>query len=155
MATFSDDEVLEVFVNLPQHRGCPPTDIAEAESFVEGTLPPFYKWLMLLDEQRVIAIDDLHSVSKLQEARQNAEDVLRETEEEVEDWPVLELQKKHVIFAWQGIYCFYFFEATGADDVPVYRFVYYSSDDEWRPTVVCRSVRTFLIGAIRDYLKLM
>lgn len=154
MVYFSEDEIIRIFEDLPQHRGCSPVEIEEAESIFNGALPPFYKRLMLLDEQRMVATGSIRPVSELQNVRRDAEDILREEEELIEDWPVFNLSRNHVVFAWNDIYCFYYFEANGRDDVPVFRYVYYSDDDDRRPTIECRSVSDFMIESIRQFLKL-
>ncbi|QDU43253.1 hypothetical protein Mal52_17250 [Symmachiella dynata] len=148
MTSFTDDEVLQIFEDLPNHLGCSPAELDDAEQAFGAVFPPIYRRLMLLDERRMLSIGWILPVSKLKVWKHDAEHLLTEDEHE------FQLEPNHVVFAWYEIYSFYFFTAGGKDDVPVYRFNYYSEEDNWHPALAASSIREFLIQRIRSYLKL-
>lgn len=148
MTSFTDDEVLQIFEDLPNHLGCSPADLDDAEQAFGAVFPKIYRRLMLLDERRMLSIGWILPIGKLKDWKHDAEHLLTEDEHE------FQLEPQHVVFAWYDIHSFYFFAADGSDDVPVYRFNYYSDDDDWLPVVESLSVREFLIQRIRSYLKL-
>ncbi len=148
MTSFTDDEVLQIFEDLPNHLGCLPAELDDAEQAFGAVFPPIYRRLMLLDERRMLSIGWILPVGKLAAWKRDAEHLLKNDEH------TYRLEPHHVVFAWYDIHSFYFFTADGKDDVPVYRFNYYSDDDDWLPAIESTSVREFLIKRIRSYLKL-
>ncbi|MCE9545945.1 MAG: hypothetical protein K8T25_10560 [Planctomycetia bacterium] len=148
MSSLSNNEVLRIFEVLQGHHGCPESVLNDAEQLVSGRLPPTYRRLMLLDADRLLATGVFLPPDKLSDHKQEAQELL------LEDNYSFRLERTHVVFAWLDIYAFYFFDAIGSDDVPVFEFNYYSSDNDRLPRECSRTVPEFFAKIIRDYLKL-
>ncbi len=148
MVRFTDDEVLQLFEDLPRHRGCGLSDLEKVEDTLGVSLPPTYRRLMLLDERRMLACGYVLPVDRLPEGRRNAEELLQE------DGFDFRFETNHVVFAWYEVHSFFYFEARGRDDVPVFEFDYCSGESYGLPMKRFPTARTFLVDLIRQYLKL-
>lgn len=140
--------VFDIFEELPGHRGCPESVLCELEEEFGGPLPPTYRHVMLLDAVRMANITGMFHPSQLLNAKRDAEEVL------AEDQCHFRLQPKHVVFAREDIYGFYFFDADGNDASPVYLFNYYDNTDGGLPRQFSPNVREHFSSVIRTYLQL-
>lgn len=143
-------EAIEIFDEMPGKRGVEETLLDDFELEFDCKLPPLYRRLMIEDGARMCNIPRISHPSKLRENRSEADFILCE---ETDDY-TYRLQSNHVVFAWEDIYGFYFFEAIGNDDVPVYLFNYYDDSDNGRPRIESSSVYEFIAWRIREYLQL-
>ena len=103
MTRFTDDEVIQIFEELPNHQGCSPADLADAELQFGASFPTIYRRLMLLDERRMLSVGWILPVNKLAEWKRDAEQILNN------DGHDFQLAPNHVVFAWYDIHSFYFF----------------------------------------------
>ena len=146
--TIRNDQVLDVFRELPSHRGCSKEEFDATEMHLGVLLPKRYREMMQLDAGRLCDAGIVAPIGRLQELRQDATDLL------TEDGHSYRLGAEDVVFAWDDIYAFYFFKASGNDDPPVMMFNYYDSDHDWTPVVAYDTLTTYFIAALRRYLKL-
>ena len=145
---FDNEKVLEIFRDLPNHRGCTNDELDAAEQHFSVQLPQHYREMMKLDEIRLVNAGIVYPLSKLQSARQDAIEVL------IEDGYTFQLAPNDIVFAWEDIFAFYFFTANGNPDPPVMMFNYYSSDRDGKATILYDTLGAYFNERIRDYLKL-
>lgn len=143
-----DNQVLDIFRNLPEHRGCTPDQLQSVENNLGVLFPQFYNEMMLLDAARLASARIVAPLNQLQELRREAMSIL------VEDGHALRLTPQDVVFAWNDIFAFYFFKADGTVDPTVMMFNYYNSDNDWKAVVAFETLSAFFANAIRHYLKL-
>ena len=146
--TIRNDHVLDVFRELPGHRGCSSDELDAAEAQLGVTLPQRYREMMSLDAERLCRAGIAAPIRCLQELRQDAIDLL------VEDGHSYRPDGDDVVFAWEDIYAFYFFKADGDDDPPVKMFNYYDSGHDGPPVVAYDTLTAYFTDALRRYLKL-
>ena len=143
-----NEQVLDVFRELPGHRGCSKDEIDAAQTQLGITFPQRYREMMQLDAARLCGSGIVAPIRRLQELRQDAFDLL------IEDGHSYRPDADDVVFAWEDIYAFYFFKADGNDDPPVMMFNYYDSEHDWAPVVAYNTLTTYFTDALRRYLKL-
>lgn len=143
-------EAIEIFDEMPGKRGVAEQKLVGYETEFQCTLPPIYRRLMAEDGAHLSSIPGVSHPDKLRENRQEADYILCE---ETDDY-TYRLQIDHVVFAWENIYGFYFFEGNGSDETPVYIFNYYDDTDGGLPRIVSPSIGEFLAEKIREYLQL-
>lgn len=142
-------ETLEIFCELPGSRGCSESLLLEAESFFAGSLPPTYRRLMLLDEQRLCNTGIIVPVAKLPHRKTEAQKLL-----ELEGFD-FQLEMNHVVCGWNEVYSFDYFAACGNDDTCVYEFSYCGGDGHGSPVRCADTIPEYLATIIRRYLKLV
>jgi hypothetical protein len=138
----SDDQVLKVFGELPDHRGTSSEELDAVERQFGVTLPAQYRTMMQLDAGRLTGAKIVLPLGSLQEHREDANQIL------VEDGHSFRLAATDFVFAWDDIFAFYFFTAKGKSDRPVMRFNYYLSSDNWEPAVAYNSLTKYFADAI-------
>lgn len=146
--TIRNDQVLDIFRELPGHRGCSKDELDAAQAQLGVTLPQRYREMMQLDAARLCGAGIVVPIRCLQELRQDAIDLL------IEDDHSFRPHADDVVFAWDEIYAFYFFKADGRDDPPVMMFNYYDSKHDWEPVVAYDTITTYFTDALRRYLNL-
>jgi len=107
MTRFTDDEVVQIFEELPNHQGCSSADLDDAEQAFGAAFPSIYRRLMLLDERRMLSIGWILPVRKLKDWKREAEHLLTEDRHE------FQLEPHHVVFAWYDIHSFFFLPPMG------------------------------------------
>lgn len=145
---FRNEHILDIFRELPGHRGCTDDELNTSEQQLSVQLPKCYREMMKLDSQRLVNAGIVAPLHQLQMKRQNAIDIL------VEDNHTFQLAPHDVVFAWEDTFAFYFFTADGNPDPPVMMFNYYSSDMDWKATTADDRLTDYFISRIRQYLKL-
>lgn len=140
--------VLRIFEELPDHRGCKDSVLDDAERQFGVQFPPTYRRLMRLDARRLVGTGVFLSPTALADHKTAAQELLLENNRS------FRLEPLHVVFAWVEVFAFYFFEAVGSDDVPVYEFNYYSSDNNYLPREYSPNVADFFAEHIRNYLNI-
>ena len=65
MAPFKPKHVLDIFRDMPGHRGCAETELDQIESELNVTLPTFYRWITILDAHRLYNTEVSFSPSTL------------------------------------------------------------------------------------------
>ncbi|WP_442511274.1 SMI1/KNR4 family protein [Novipirellula sp. SH528] len=146
--TLRNDQVLDVFRELPGHRGSSLAELDAVEKTLGVRLPRRYRELMELDSQRLCRAGIVASPRRLFEIRDEAKGLL------VEDGYEFRLQPEDVVFAWDDIYAFYFFRADGTDDPAVMMFNYYDSTFDWKPVQAFDTLTAYFTDALRRYLNL-
>ena len=144
----SDEQVLEVFRELPGHRGHSSAELDTVEQQFGIKLPPQYRTAMQLGAERLVAAEIVLPLKSLEEYRGEANHIL------IEHGRSFRLAATDFVFAWDDIFAFYYFAASGDSDPPVMRFNYYSSEDNWEPAVAYVTLEKYFAEAIRKYLKL-
>ena len=148
LMTLRDDEVIDLFRELPGHRGCAAADFDDVERQFAIKLPSLYRTMMQLDAARLVSAGIVVPLDRLQERRNDANAIL------TEQGHLFRLGINDVVFAWDDIFVFYFFAANGESDPPVMKFNYYSSENNWEPTVAYSTLTKYFADALRRYLKL-
>ncbi len=148
--TFRDDRVIDLFRELPDHRGCSAAELDAAEADLGVCFPARYRAMMELDATRLCGAGIVAPLHRLNDFRQEADGVL------IEDGHLFRLERADVVFAWDGIFAFYFFNfnADGTDDPAVKMFNYYDSADDWKPVVSHDTLTAYFTDGLRRYLKL-
>ena len=146
--TIRNDQVFDVFRELPGHRGCSENELDAAESQLGVSLPQRYREMMQLDAGRLCGAGIVAPIRRLKELRQDAIELL------IEDSHTFRPHAEDVVFAWEHIYAFYFFRADGNDDPPVMMFNYYDSEHDWEPVIAFDALTTYFTDALRRYLDL-
>lgn len=146
--TIRNDQVLDVFRELPGHRGCSKDELDAAQTQLGVALPQRYREMMQLDAGRLCGAGIVAPIRRLQELRRDVIDLL------IEDGHSYRPDADDVVFAWEDIYAFYFFKADGNEDPPVMMFNYYDSEHDWVPVVAYDTLTTYFTDALRRYLKL-
>ena len=144
----SDQQVLEIFSELPSHRGCSSEELNAVEQQFGIKLPQQYRTMMQLDAERLVAAEIVLSLNSLRKYRDEASHIL------INHGRSFRLAATDFVFAWDEVYAFYFFSANGEPDSPVKKFNYYSSEDNWEPTIACATLAKYFAEMIRHYLKL-
>lgn len=144
-----DEEILKIFRELPEQRGCSEADIRAAEAQLHVTLPAVYTDLMRLAENRLVVAGIVLPIRKLVMERDEAIDIL------IQDNYEFRLDRQDVVFTWELGCAFYFFHADGSPDPPVMAFNYaYASRNDWRPAVTHPSLTKFFAENIKRYFEL-
>lgn len=143
-----DDQVLDMFRELPSHRGCPAAELDAVETALGVVLPLRYRELMELDAERLCGAGIFAPLRHLNELRLHASQLL------IEDGHAFRLERADVVFGWDDNYAFYFFKADATDDPAVKMFNYYDSSHGWKPVMAFDTVTTYVAAALRRYLKL-
>lgn len=143
-----NDQVLDVFRELPGHRGCSKEELDAAQTQLGTTLPKRYREMMQLDAERLCGAGIVAPIRHLQKLRQDAMDLL------IEDGHSYRLDPDDVVFAWDDVYAFYLFKTVGNDDPPIKMFNYYDSKHDWTPVIAYDSLAIYFIDALRRYLTL-
>jgi len=143
-----NDQVLDVFRELPDHRDCSNTELDVTEVALGLCYPRQYRAMMELDGGRLYDAGIVAPLHLLDELRQEAIGLL------IEDGYLFSLQREDVVFAWEDIYAFYFFKADGTDDPAVMMFNYYDSSHDWKPVVAHDTLTAYFTDSLRRYLKL-
>lgn len=146
--TIRNEQVLDVFRELPGHRGCSSYELDAAQTQLGVTLPQRYCEMMQLDAARLCGAGIVAPIRRLHELRQDAIDLL------IGDGHSYRLDADDVVFAWDDVYAFYYFKADGNDDPPVMMFNYYDSAHDWAPVVAYNTLTTYFTDTLRRYLKL-
>lgn len=146
--TLSNDQVLDVFRDLPGHRGCSITELDDVETAFAVCFPRRYRAMMELDAGRLCDAGIVAPLNRLNELHQDADGLLNE------DGHLFRLEREDVVFAWKDTYAFYFFKADGTDDPAVMMFNYYDSSHDWKPVVAHDTLTAYFADALRLYLKL-
>ncbi|WP_146517788.1 SMI1/KNR4 family protein [Stieleria varia] len=146
--TIRNDQVLDIFRELPGHRGCSEGELDVAESQLGVELPMRYREMMQLDAGRLCGAGIVAPIRRLQELRQDAIALL------IEDGHSYRPDADDVVFAWEDIYAFYFFKADGNNDPPVMMFNYDDSEHDWAPVIAYDTLTTYFTDALRRYLDL-
>ena len=143
----SPQDILDIFRELPQHRGCTIDELDAAEQELAVSLPRFYRDIMLLDAYRLYNTEIFVPVSKLPEWTRTATD-------DFQCGSVWTLTPRDVIFAVApGAEDNYFFPTDGSDDPPVYGLVLNTSNPS-TPNVVADTLSYFTAEILRSFLKL-
>ena len=143
----SPRDVLDIFRELPQHRGCAIGELDVAEHQLAVRLPRFYRDMMLLDAYRLCNTKIFVPVAELPEWTRTASD-------DFHPGTVWTLSPRDVIFAVApGAEDNYFFSADGCDDPPVYGLVLNTSNPS-TPNVVADTLSYFTAEILRSFLKL-
>ena len=148
MPRLRDDEVIRIFLELPGRRGCTDEELDVAERRSGVPLPSIYREMMRSDAARLVSAGIAVPLDRLQAARDDATEIL------IQDDRPFRLSPNEVVFAWDDIFAFHFFDATSGPDPPVRRFNYYSSDDGWAPILVYESLSRYFAEGLRRYLGL-
>lgn len=145
MVRFSDDEVLHIFKDLPNHVGCKELELNEIEREFQVQLPEFYRQMMLKYERRLKSAG-ISPVGHVIENTYSARALL------VEDDFKYRLEDNHIVFDWNEYHSFRFFELDSDPDPQIKDFNYYNCHTE--PTLHCASLSDYFLTAIRSYLRL-
>ncbi len=143
-----DNQVLEVFRALPEHRGCSISELNATETTLGVRFPQRYREMMELDSGRLCGAGIVVPLLRLGELRQDASGLL------AEDGHEFRLEPDDFVFAWEDIFAFYFFKADGSDDPAVMMFNYYDSSHSWQPIIAFDSLTLYFTDALRRYLGL-
>jgi hypothetical protein len=143
-----DNQVLDIFRELPEHRGCSAAELDAVETTFGVRFPKRYREMMELDSGRLCGAGIVAPLRRLTELRQDASELL------IVDGHDFRLHPDDVVFAWEEIFAFYFFRADGSDDPAVMMFNYYDSTHDWQPKVAFDSLTFYFTDALRRYLGL-
>ena len=143
----SPQDVLTIFRDLPQHRGCDASLLDAAEHALGVVFPAFYREIMLLDAYRLYQTEIFLPVNELHEWTQAAGD-------DFVPGSTCTLTTRDVIFATAlGGYDNYFFRADGVDDPPVYGLAL-NSARPGSPNVVADTLSFFTSEILRSFLRI-
>jgi len=148
MTPYTQKYILDIFTALPNQRGCPTEEMDLFQRQWKVEFPEFYRWIMRLDAERLANTGDFVPLARLPQAKEEAQQLLEE------DRYDFRLAPEHVVFAWDDIRAFQFFEAIGGQDVVVWEFDYYANPKQGLPVVVADSLANFYAEKLQAYLKL-
>lgn len=146
--TMRNDQVLDIFRELPGHRGCSEDELDAAESQLGVALPQRYREMMELGEARLCGAGIVAPIGRLQELRRNAIDIL------IDEGRSYRPDADDVVFAWDDVHAFYLFKSDGDDNPPVMMFNYYDSGHDWVPVLAYDTLTAYFAAALRRYLNL-
>jgi hypothetical protein len=146
--TLRDDQVIDIFRELPGHRGCKAEELDDVEHRFGIKLPMLYRTMMQLDAARLASAGIVVPLNRLQESREDANAIL------MQDGYSFRLAPCDVVFAWVDIYAFYFFKANEESDPPVMEFNYYLNRSNGEPMVAYRTLSMYFAIALRQYLNM-
>ncbi|MDM4019510.1 SMI1/KNR4 family protein [Roseiconus lacunae] len=143
----STQDVLDIFRELPQHRGCAVAELDAVEKQLAVSLPKFYRDMMLLDAYRLYNTEIFVPVSELC-------DWTRTALHDFDRGTVRTLSPNDVIFAVApGAEDNYYFLADGSDDPPVYGLSLNTSNPS-TPNVIADALSFFTAEILRSSLRL-
>lgn len=145
---FRDDDVLQMFRELPGHRGNTKQELDDVQAQLGVSFPSVYRDMMRLDAARLVSAGIVFPIHKLKSWRDEADEQL------LEDGYCFRFCPHDVVFAWEETFAFIFFRAVGDIDTPVMKFNYYNSDDDWEPQIAFDTLTNFFAAHLRRYLNL-
>ncbi|MCC9603338.1 SMI1/KNR4 family protein [Stieleria sp. JC731] len=146
--TLRDDEILEVFRELPGHRGSSAAELDATEKLLGIKFPVQYREFMELDSNRLCIAEIAAPLSHLAKLHVCATELLER------DGFEFRLQADDVVFAWDEIYAFLFFKADGSNDPATWMFNYNDSESDGKPVVISESLTGYFTDRLRQYLNL-
>ncbi|QEG00732.1 hypothetical protein Mal15_48040 [Stieleria maiorica] len=146
MSTFTDNAVLEMFRDLPGHRGCADGEFDAIESRLGIKFPGYYRRLMSFDSDRLI---NTGMILPLSQIRANT---IAEIDPLDGEPPIIVTPR--IVFAVDDIRAIFAMDCLGSDDSPVYEFDHYNADEDSQPIKIHDTLAPFFADILRVYLGL-
>lgn len=144
MSAHTDETILAIFRDLPDHRGCDASELARAESDLEIKFPDYYRELMLFDGHRLMNTGMIIPPMQLSEYNRNA---ARQGDSDPTEFALPQL-----VFAVNDIEAEFAMDAVGGADSPVYEVNDFTGDG--LPRRIHNSLEPFIATVLRKYLNL-
>lgn len=146
MSTLSDNAVLEMFRDLPGHRGYSDCEFDSIESKLGIKFPGYYRRLMSFDSDRLI---NTGMILPLSQIRANTSDEVDPLDGEPPTFVT-----PRIVFAVDDIRAVFAMDCVGTDDSAVYEFDHYNADEDSHPIKIHDTLAPFFADILRGYLGL-